>query len=73
MRLVKTGLIMLGNIKAAYCGQYTSKNQALNQIKQEVKNIDITGTGTDKYQLRNDFNAFLNDFKKVSNKRLAIK
>ena len=71
MSILKTSFLILGNIKMAYLGGYSSKNEGYIKIKKELEDLEIPSTKEDRENLQKDRNKAVRDFKTVFEKEFC--
>ncbi len=68
MNLLKTSLILLGNVSSAYSGSFKTSSPEIEAFRKEIKNIDYPSPREDRENLRNDCNNVAKDYKRAFDK-----
>lgn len=64
MNILKTSFLLLGNMSSAYSGSFRSSSSEIKKMEEEMKNIDIPTTRTDRKNLKQDCNNVIKDYRK---------
>lgn len=64
MNILKASFLLLGNVSSAYSGSFRSSSAEIKKMEEEMKNIDIPTTRTDRKNLKQDCNNVVKDYRK---------